>query len=126
MYIVISILALVYFRIYTYTCIFKDSYLHLYILGFILTLIYCRTYSVDGTETKTSRAEIVGRIPNITSADEEERSGRFLRDRGRRPVNLDDIRARVFGSSSRTKKSETSDSSRRKKVVNFLKRLMAE
>merc|ERR1712106_1062984 len=87
---------------------------------------YGKTYSVDGTETKTSRAEIVGRIPNITSADEEDRSGRFLRDRGRRPVNLDDIRARVFGSSSRTKKSETSDSSRRKKVVNFLKRLMAE
>jgi len=86
-----------------------------------------RTYSVDGIETKTSRAEIVGRIPEITEADEddeeeEERSARFLTD----GVNLEEIRSRVFGISSRTKKSETSERSRRKKIVSLLRRLLAE
>ena len=85
---------------------------------------YCRTYE---TKTKKSRAEIVGRIPKPEEEeedddDEEERSGRFLKDYDRRTgVNLDDIRSRVFGS-SRTRE----DTSRRKKVANLLKRLLAE
>jgi len=85
---------------------------------------YGRTYSVEGTDPKKSGVEIVGRIPNRDEEEddeEEERSGRLLGDGGR----LQDLRRKVFGR-SRSRDTESSRSSKRKKVANLLKRLLTE
>jgi len=81
-----------------------------------------RTYS---TETKKPGVEIVGRRPTEEEEEEEEeeRAGRHLRDYERRTgYNLEDIRSRVF----RSREQQYSNSSRRKKVANMLKRLLSE
>jgi len=84
-----------------------------------------RKYQVDGLDPKTS-VDIVGKLPEDEEEEEEERSARLLKDPDNSPVNLDDLRAKVFGESSRGEEPDSTSSITRRRVARLLKQLLSE